>query len=792
MAKRDGSQKNTSLGDDLNREPSSAGANDQMDEVSHQTTLGIEEMSNSPDDGPDSISDPLSRDASLKRRYDDVGGEQRDQVGPRLLGSNSASYCGSPDGSFITPGSLGRDSVAIPYSEEGQNESHLQNFVFDDKIGDFGYLEGGFSETSATAFASGHGFQDLSSTPSRQGVDPSWAQYIRNHNQGLVQDSGSSTYATVDQIPIGSALSSNQGHYTGTSQHADMIMNGLCASTATPEHEQGRTPEVFGDIWRWHLEDYQFDPLRKKTESLLAFCFPENISSTSDADGDFHTLKQYMTADNIIHFIKLFTNFQGHWPMIHTPTLNLIEAYDGLVLCIVCIGAVYSDRISLLQVRRLMDRAKYALERYSGSSDLSNGNVDDSQRTGPRSPDDTTAWLEELQAWTLLCIIFTWHGTQMQRESARAIFPRVVSMARETRMLELSDNKSPYFSIFHHRQPGAEDSGGVNWDWLAWVEQEKRSRLMYMIWLHDAALVLYFNCSPLLDSSEIRLPLPADDAAWDALTATECANALGLHGVSAQRRNTSGSRRARQLDLRTVVNALMHPTDELGPRSTNAYSKFIVIHVLHVQILRAQRELAQNPDYPLSSSHGHNADGSAFTVLNNEGAQRMRIDSQPTAGNANIMKAFSSAMMAGHAMDPRHMLKVTAKALEKWKKAWDGDMAIQYPTSTSTWRRFGFCRDAIHFYWLARAFLSGNRVFDWRASPDTRLAQSMGLLKKVRRWVASTSAQRGEEIGSIGDIDESYGVEELTLDMKLLFRPRNDQTDHPVPGVQTDMFDVFS
>jgi hypothetical protein len=50
----------------------------------------------------------------------------------------------------------------------------------------------------------------------------------------------------------------------------------------------------------------------------------------------------------------------------------------------------------------------------------------------------------------------------------------------------------------------------------------------------------------------------------------------------------------------------------------------------------------------------------------------------------------------------------------------------------------------------------------------------MALLKQVRTYVQTDSAQRGEWMGSVNDIDDDYGVRDLTLDMKMLFRPIDD------------------
>src|SRR5437870_509588 len=61
-------------------------------------------------------------------------------------------------------------------------------------------------------------------------------------------------------------------------------------------------------------------------------------------------------------------------------------------------------------------------------------------------------------------------------------------------------------------------------------------KIMYLIFVTDAALNIWFNCAPQLDASGIKLPLPCDDAAWTLVTKEGCARALGLW-----RRSSSGS-----------------------------------------------------------------------------------------------------------------------------------------------------------------------------------------------------------------------------------------------------------
>jgi len=124
-------------------------------------------------------------------------------------------------------------------------------------------------------------------------------------------------------------------------------------------------------------------------------------------------------------------------------------------------------------------------------------------------------------------------------------------------------------------------------------------------------------------------------------------------------------------------------------------------------------------------------------------------------------------------------------ALDKWKRDWDTDIDLQYPPSQTEPRRFGFSRDGVHFFYLGRSFLQSHHVEDWSAPADVRFQQVMSLLKRIKGFVVGDNETRGHDIGSVGDIDEQYGLDNLTLDMKLLFKPHNSQTDTPISGVQT-------
>jgi len=463
----------------------------------------------------------------------------------------------------------------------------------------------------------------------------------------------------------------------------------------------------------------------------------ELTESLQDPQNDA-LVRSCLTVEAIQHFLDLFPNFQGHFPWLHLPTFNFVTAYDGLILVIACSGAVYSDRISQYHVRALMQLVKAGIER---TSRLLRNLEPGASRTQFSS---SGLEFEELLALQILQSLFVWHGGPDERALARAESKRLLYLVRQLNMLTLAGPEdSLSYSYLHRLQPG-EEADPSHWDWRAWLEQEKRSRLMFMVYLWDAAMCIYFNVAPQFSSAEIKLPLPCDDAAWEASDAESCAQALGLRGPEAQARtNLSGSLRLKQLEMHHAMSALHSTSVIMQPRTTNVYSKFILIHALHVEIWQLQRQRAFNE--PGEASY-----------------------SSPS--------------------EPNNMFLSVNVALARWKKVWDEDYALQYPPANHYQpivRRVGFCRDGVHFYWLARALMQPNRMYDWQLEADDRLRQVLYGLRKAREWSRTDGAKRGEEPGSVAYIDDDYASETLELDMRKLFRPIQGLTESPGPAVQT-------
>lgn len=519
---------------------------------------------------------------------------------------------------------------------------------------------------------------------------------------------------------------------------------------------------ILGGFNGWaHLAMHQIDPLQAKCDQLISICFPEDRNSPENGSpnpqikqepGAGAELKRWLTPDNVKHFVHLFfVNFQGHFPMIHLPTFNITLIYDGLLLAIICIGAVYSKRgISVDQVRMLIDKSFAAIDRNEA----------------PQGPLE----IEEIQARYFLHVLATWHGHHYQRENARKRYNKVIQKARAAGLFQPLTAENPGasgFSVYHQlddRPPNRQ-----SWNWLAWLEQEKRSRVMFGIFLLNSAFVIFFNSPPQIQLHEIRLPLPADDAAWEAPDANECANTLGLNGEGCISGNVAGSRQLRQPEFVVALKSLLQMHLDFNPGTTNAYSKFILIHALHVHIWTTQKMMANASELGVGVLPGS---------ISQTGMVDWKLEAQSRNGRGTPEGFRDGDIALGEAAKA---LKVTMYALEKWKRAWDTDLIAQYPSPTS---RIGFGRDGLPFYWLAKLYMTRNRTLDWKhgVDDDRTVAKVKNMLKHLQGFITDGTGRLDLQ-GAVSAIDEDFAINELTYDMKLLFRPIDeiDRSPHQQP-----------
>lgn len=256
----------------------------------------------------------------------------------------------------------------------------------------------------------------------------------------------------------------------------------------------------------------------------------------------------------------------------------------------------------------------------------------------------------------------------------------------------------------------------IEFDWAAWVEQEKRSRLMYSIFVADVSLGLYFNTAPLLDAFDIHLPLPADDAAWGALTSSECAKALGLQGHEvAKQQNPGGTRRPMQPEMHLVLKAFLHTSYDVGSGVTNLYGKYILVHGFLALIRQAQSSET------LSTHWGLDAPLPPF-----DGLVEHIKDEFASTGN----ESTNDGPMSAESLVSYQTVKPLMMALGKFKAIWDSDVAWQ-SSPQGELGGFGFSRDVLHMYWLADHTLRNSLPGDLEMVPDEKLEHVLGLLRSI-------------------------------------------------------------
>ncbi|KAJ4414621.1 hypothetical protein N0V82_007804 [Gnomoniopsis sp. IMI 355080] len=471
------------------------------------------------------------------------------------------------------------------------------------------------------------------------------------------------------------------------------------------------------------------------SNKIVQFLYPPDVAQQSAS------FNLYFSPYNVQQFLQNYSHFQAHFSMLHIPTFDVEKVYTGLLAAMCCVGACYSDLVTASHVREFAHFLKTAFERDPRISSLVYG----------RTQTDS---LEELQSLILLHVLLTWNGHSSQRYASHQIFSQIVSLARKADLLRVSTDARVLFSPLHQPDFTVTTFDSLRFDWITFIRQEQRIRTMSTIWLMDVAGGLYFNLPPNIDYKELHIPLPCDDAAYDATNAISCAEALGLHGPTAAKMcNSDGTQRPSQPWLVPAVDALLHSSYQMQTGTTNLTGKFILIHTLLSLVRRAQVEgslvvkcspMPQHDWIVGAAQNGHSASLSA----NNSGRNTPVNDSIPP-------QTFRALLVA----------------LSKFKSSWDEDYIAQFSTSSYLPRRYGFSKDAVPFYWLAQYMLKHTRPSDLNLPSEQRFMQVISLLKSVKSWVRTDGAARGEEMGSVGDIDNNYGLDGLTLDMAKVFRP---------------------
>ncbi|KAI1823109.1 hypothetical protein F4861DRAFT_531806 [Xylaria intraflava] len=520
----------------------------------------------------------------------------------------------------------------------------------------------------------------------------------------------------------------------------------------TPERSNGTpgTPPTDGTdrplfIMNWEPQMSMQDGCQQLSTQIINFFYPPG----SYVRPENSTIHHFFHPENLSVFLQSFIHFHIHFSFIHVPTFRIMETYPGLAAAMCCTGACYSNRVDPALVREVTTFLNIALERDCALAE--------SQTPFKVENSKDKVGLEKLQALILMSCLLIWNGTPIQRETARRLFPAVASIVRCSDLLHIQ--KEPNLSVLHHPNLDLQKSVTQPFDWTVWVEQEKRIRLMHTVYLLDVARGLYFNLDPQLDAFEVTIPLPADDAAWEAQSGEECAGALNMFGSDAVKKaNPDGSQRSKQPELNLILRAMLDSSIQIQPGSTNIWGKFILIQAILALIRRAQVE-------------GNLAGLGESTTLLRQSDWVVMGSSDTGNTHAGLENIERNTPVSGIQSISPELYRSFSTALDKWKSYWDMDMAIQFPPSVLNPRRYGFSREGPHFFWLAKLFLRTPRLSAVQMGPDQRLTQVLQLLKTVTTWAETDGASRGEEPDSAGVTNPEYAVSNLTLEMAQFFKP---------------------
>ncbi|KAF5250681.1 hypothetical protein FANTH_4124 [Fusarium anthophilum] len=182
---------------------------------------------------------------------------------------------------------------------------------------------------------------------------------------------------------------------------------------------------------------------------------------------------------------RFFANFNSCYPMIHTPTLEILDAEPLFLLSMIVLGATYKEKEDHQLSVCLYD----AMTPYIMSG-----------LSGIKVPD-----LSILQAFMVLECYGMYRAGAYQRENAIIMHAFLFNAIRR-------------LSRYHVRArimvPDLRTDRGKDWKAFAYHEQYKRLILFIFMW--DTQNVSYYSFMPSMSTQSIQVNLPCSKGLWEA------------------------------------------------------------------------------------------------------------------------------------------------------------------------------------------------------------------------------------------------------------------------------------
>ena len=261
------------------------------------------------------------------------------------------------------------------------------------------------------------------------------------------------------------------------------------------------------DLIMNRFNETNHSPVAKQKEQLL--------SGNRDKDGHVLSLRSLQT-----YIGSYWYHFHDQMPILHWPTFSADKAQPLLLIAIIAIGAANLDR-------------KHGEEVTNVSADLANflawhlrGELFMDQDFRPPSK----LWV--LQSLILLECYEKLYSSRVLHERSQIHHATTISLLRRgSALLGRSAMDSPPDS---EEKSSIADTGDLWWN--HWITNEATKRIAYAAFIIDSIHATMFSHTAVMLAHEMRLPLPCDEALWDATSGMEVGrieSSLRAEGIKA-------------------------------------------------------------------------------------------------------------------------------------------------------------------------------------------------------------------------------------------------------------------
>ncbi|KAL2831568.1 hypothetical protein BDW59DRAFT_131602 [Aspergillus cavernicola] len=260
------------------------------------------------------------------------------------------------------------------------------------------------------------------------------------------------------------------------------------------------------------------DPLSLKTHQILllikevVMVKPRNSAVTLDWSPVLGEIcSQFFSPANLRKFLELYwAIWHPNVNFVHRPTFDPVHAKPSILATMALIGACVSPNVADNDNARMwfncVEELVFIDEDFN--SDLS--------FTSPSTISSHRHKFQALQAAYMVCLYQTWEGNDAsKRRVRRNRFATLVSTARDV-VIPVAR---------HHNYC---QQAKYEFDWVEFAVREEVVRLLTWIFLLDTAFTIFNNLPPRMVIKEMKIHTPVPEACFQAMSADECYEQIGL------------------------------------------------------------------------------------------------------------------------------------------------------------------------------------------------------------------------------------------------------------------------